>query len=169
MMANAYASAKPLTGRTVLATIIGFFVVVFTVNGVFLFLAVSTNTGIVAVEPYRKGLKYNERIAADERQLKLGWKSGISMDAGDGSLVAVLSDRDGNAVSGLVANAKISRAVTDREDVEAKLGETAPGRYEAKLLTMNSGSYIANLEVSDPNTADHVVVFRARRRLWLKP
>jgi nitrogen fixation protein FixH len=168
-MANAYAPAKPLTGRTVLVTIIGFFVVVFAVNGVFLFLALSTNTGIVAVEPYRKGLKYNERIAAEERQLKLGWKSEISIDASGGSLVAVISDRDGNGVSGLVANVKVGRAATDREDIGATLTETTPGRYEAKHLFHEPGGYIANLEVSDPNSADHGVVYRARRRLWLKP
>lgn len=168
-MANAYAPAKPLTGRMVLFAMLCFFGVIFAVNGVFLFLALSTNTGVVANEPYRKGLKYNERIAADERQLKLGWKSQISIDARDGSLVAVISDRDGNALSGLTTNAKVGRAATDREDIAATLTETAPGRYEAKHLLHEPGGYIANLEVSDPSTADQVVVYRARRRLWLKP
>lgn len=169
MTANAFAAAKPLTGRTVLATIIGFFVIVFAVNGVFVFLALSSNTGIVAVEPYRKGLKYNERIAAGERQLKLGWNSEISIAASDGSLVAIITDRDGNAVTGLIATAKVGRAVTDRQDIDATLTEKIPGRYEAKLPLREAGGYVANLEVSDPNTADQGVLYRARRRLWLKP
>jgi nitrogen fixation protein FixH len=168
-MANAYAPAKPLTGRTVLVAILSFFAVIFAVNSVFLFLALSSNTGVVANEPYRKGLKYNERIAADERQVTLGWTSEITLDVHDGKLVALLSDRSGKPISGLVATTKVGRAATDREDVEAKLSETAPGRYEAKLPIVSPGGYVANLEVSDPNTADQVVVYRARRRLWLKP
>jgi nitrogen fixation protein FixH len=168
-MANALELAKPLTGRTVLVAMLSFFAVIFAVNGVFLFLALSSNSGVVANEPYRKGLKYNERIAADERQVALGWTSEIALDAGNGRLVALLGDRDGKAISGLIATAIVGRAASDREDVAATLTETAPGRYETKIQIVNSGSYVANLEVSDPSTADHVVVYRARRRLWLKP
>ena len=162
-------SGKPLTGRTVLLAIVCFFAVVFAVNGVFLFLALSTNTGIVAIEPYRKGLKYNIRIAADERQVALGWNGAISISAGDRMLVAAISDRDGHAVYGLVATVKVGRAVTDREDVTLNLIETAPGRYEAKLPLHESGGFVANLEVSDPSGATQDIVYRARRRLWLKP
>jgi nitrogen fixation protein FixH len=162
-------SSRPLTGRAVLLAIVCFFATIFAVNGVFLFLALSTNTGIVAVEPYRKGLKYNERVAADERQAALGWNSNISINAGNGMLVAAISDRDGNAVNELVATAKFGRAVTDREDVTLSLIETAPGRYEAKLPLHESGGYIANLEVTVPSAAAQGVVYRARRRLWFKP
>jgi nitrogen fixation protein FixH len=169
MRANAYTPANPLTGRTVLVVIVCFFVVVFAVNGVFLFLALSTNTGVVAVEPYRKGLKYNDRVAAEQRQRDLGWTSDILIAADETTLVATIRDRDGNGVHGLTAAAKIGRAATDREDVEAKLIETTPGRYEAKLLLSGTGSYVANLEVMDPSTAAPAVAYRARRRIWLKP
>ena len=47
---------------------LGFFGVVFVVNGAMIYSAVSTHSGLVANEPYRKGLHYNERIDADERQ-----------------------------------------------------------------------------------------------------
>ena len=52
---------------------LAFFAAVFVVNGAMIYSAVSTYTGLVANEPYRKGLHYNERIAADERQARLGW------------------------------------------------------------------------------------------------
>jgi nitrogen fixation protein FixH len=168
-MANSVAATKPLTGRTVLLMIAGFFAVVFAVNVIFLSLALSTNTGGVANEPYRKGLKYNERIAADERQSALGWKCKMSIDARDGTLVTILSDRDGNALNGLIATVTVGRAASDRDDVLASLTETAPGRYEAKLPLHELGGYVANLEITDPNAATQNVVYRARRRLWLKP
>ena len=62
-----------LRGRHVLWAFLGFFATVFVVNGAMIYSAVSTHSGLVANEPYRKGLHYNERIAADERQARLGW------------------------------------------------------------------------------------------------
>ncbi len=59
--------------------LIAFFGVIFAVNGYFLYSALSTHTGVVAIEPYRKGLAYNERIAADERQKALGWQRQTSL------------------------------------------------------------------------------------------
>lgn len=168
-MATTFATAKPLTGRSVLIATLSFFAVILIANGIFLTLAISTNTGVVANEPYRKGLKYNERIDADQQQKSLEWTSDISIDENDRKLVALLSDREGKAVSGLSARAEVARAATNREDVETALNETAPGRYEAQLPIVNAGSFIVDLEISDPKIADHIVVYRARRRLWLKP
>ena len=168
-MANSLTTAGTLTGRTVLVAIFSFFAVVLVVNSVFLALAISTNSGVVANEPYRNGLKYNERIEADQQQKALEWTSDVTFADGDRRLVARLSDRDGKAISGLLAMAKVGRAATNREDVEAQLNETEPGRYEAKLPIISAGGYIVNLDISDPSTADHGVIYRARRRLWLKP
>jgi len=56
-----------LRGRHVLAGFLGFFAIVFVVNGAMMYAAVSTYSGLVANEPYRKGLHYNERLAAAER------------------------------------------------------------------------------------------------------
>ena len=44
-----------------------------------IYSALSTHTGLVANEPYRKGLHYNERIEADERQARLGWSDSIEI------------------------------------------------------------------------------------------
>ena len=59
--------ADNLNGRHVLIGLLLFFGTIFAVNGYFMFVALSTYTGVVADEPYRKGLAYNARIAADER------------------------------------------------------------------------------------------------------
>ena len=87
-MAHASNGERVITGRMVLFGLIAFFGVVFAVNGTMLALALKTNTGMVANEPYRKGLKYNERIAAEERQQALGWKSEITVDAKAKRIVA---------------------------------------------------------------------------------
>jgi nitrogen fixation protein FixH len=166
---DASTSMRPITGRMVLFTLIGFFAIVMAVNAVFVDLALSTNTGIVANEPYRKGLKYNERISADERQSELGWKSEVSINPGNKTLVAALSDRDGKALSGLKATAKVGRAATDREDMVANLTETEPGRYEVALPHLESGGYVANIDVFEQADGSQDPVYRVRRRLWLNP
>lgn len=168
-MRSAEAIPKPLTGKTVLFAFIAFFTAIFAVNGVFLSFALSTDTGIVAIEPYRKGLKYNERIAADEQQAELGWTSEISFDANMGKLVTVLKDRNGKPLTGLTATVLFGRATSNREDVTANLAEVGPGHYEAAIPVRELGGYVANVQVSDPGSAAGGVVYRARRRIWLKP
>lgn len=168
-MAHVSNGERVITGRMVLFGLIAFFGVVFAVNGTMLALALKTNTGMVANEPYRKGLKYNERIAAEERQQALGWKSEITVDAKAKRIVAVLTGPDGAPLTGLRANAKVGLAVTDREDSSATLSETAPGRYEAAVQIADAGNFIADLEVTDPYDSSQGVVYRARRRLWLAP
>jgi nitrogen fixation protein FixH len=168
-MSKAQAISRPLTGRTVLFAMITFFAVVLLVNGIFLGLALSTDTGIVANEPYRKGLKYNERIAADEHQVALGWTSDITFDANGGKLITILKDENGTALTGLSARVLVGRATTNREDAVANLTEVSAGRYEARLTLRERGGFIANLEVSQSSQPPGSVVYRARRRLWLKP
>ncbi len=80
---------RVLTGRHVALTFAGFFGVVFAVNIYFVTVALSTHTGVVANEPYRKGLKYNERIAASEQQESLGWKDETVLSPGRPSLIVI--------------------------------------------------------------------------------
>ena len=115
-----------LQGRHVLAIALTFFGVVFAVNGVFLFAALSTHTGVVANEPYRKGLAYNARIAAADRQDHLGWSDAVSMSA-DGTVSLALADKAGAAIEGLQVQATIGRPSTGRYDRTVALVEGPAG------------------------------------------
>lgn len=156
-----------INGRHVLILFLAFFGVVFTVNGVFLYKALSTHTGIVSNEPYRKGLKYNERIAADDVQTALGWTSTLSV-ARDGTVVLQLRDRAGAAVDGLAITGTIGRPSTSRHDHGLAFVRGADGLYRAQSPPLASGSWIVGVE------AHHIAqpaepVYRSRRRIWLKP
>ena len=97
-----------LQGRHVLVAIIAFFGTVFLVNGALIYEAVSTHTGLVANEPYRKGLAYNERIGADERQARLGWTETLQVGR-DSHVMLALAERDGRPVRGLKVEAVLGR------------------------------------------------------------
>ena len=63
---------RVITGRHVLIGLIVFFGVMLVANGIFLYTALTTYSGVVSNEPYRKCLNYNERILAEKHQQSLG-------------------------------------------------------------------------------------------------
>jgi nitrogen fixation protein FixH len=150
----------------VLGAFLVFFGTVFVVNGALIYEAVSTHTGLVANEPYRKGLAYNERISADERQARLGWTETLEVGR-DGHVTLALAKPDGRAVPGLKVEGVLGRPATNRYDIKLALVETAPGRYEAQTGTIAEGSWLIALEARAQAGAEPV--YRSRRRLWLKP
>jgi len=157
---------RGLQGRHVLIGVLAFFAIVFLANGAMMYEAISTHSGLVAREPYRKGLYYNERIAADERQARLGWKNVVELSR-DGRVVVALVDEEGRPVAGMKLAVLIGRPSTDRRDVRLTLSETEPGRYEGKTTPLDAGNWLFALEVRADARADQPL-YRARRRLWLK-
>jgi nitrogen fixation protein FixH len=140
--------------------------VVFAVNGYFLFAALSTHSGVIANEPYRKGLDYNARIAADERQAELGWRDSVSVTKG-GSVSVTMHDRAAEPLSGLVISGFIGRPSTVQHDHAFRLTEQERGRYAANVGALESGNWIIAIEVRASGD-DAEPAYRARRRLWLK-
>lgn len=170
-MSAATLNSKPtpgqLTGRHVLFAFLGFFGVIFAVNGYFLYSALSTYTGTVANEPYRKGLAYNARIAAGERQSELKWSDTIEIVA-DGTVSVTFTGPDNRLLDGLAVTGVLSRPSTSGFDHPLKFTEVEPGRYSAKAGKIDSGNWLATVEARMVAT-DADPTYRARRRLWLKP
>jgi nitrogen fixation protein FixH len=160
------AGTPGLRGHHVLAGFLAFFGVVLAVNGAMIYSAVSTHTGVVAIEPYRKGLHYNDRIAESERQDRLGWTLALDVRL-DGGVLLRLADDDGRPVRGLKISASLGRPSTNRHDVALTLVETEPGAYAAATPRLSAGSWLFAFEAMRSGSSDPV--FRARRRLWLKP
>ncbi len=156
-----------LKGRHVLMVFVGFFLVVFAVNGVFLYSAISTYTGIVSVEPYRKGLNYNERIAAEEAQKAQGWHEALEVTR-NGQVTLRLTNRLGAPVEGLLVAGTFGRPSTAQHDSKLALEETQPGVYTAQVAPPEAGAWIVTLEART-HAAPSEVAHQMRRRLWLKP
>lgn len=155
-----------LRGCHVAIVFFSFFAIIFMVNGAMVYSAITTHSGIVSNEPYRKGLRYNERIAEDERQSRLGWTDDVRI-APDGRISIALVAEQVRPVSGMKVEAQIGRPSTNRFDGRLALQETEPGRYEAQAGPLESGNWIVSIEV---RTGDNALepVYRMRRRLWLK-
>lgn len=158
-----------VTGKHVLVGMIAFFGIVIAVNIVMMRLALSTHSGIVAQDTYRKGIKYNDDIAASEKQAALGWRDEILLAPAGDKLSIDIRDKDGNPVHGLVIKATIGRPASEKDDLSLALAETAAGVYEAPVPPRAAGTYVASIEATDPSRAQDGVLYRAKERLWLKP
>jgi nitrogen fixation protein FixH len=169
-MKRAVLPAEPrrqgLQGRHVLALFLAFFGAVFLVNGAMIYSALSTHTGLVANEPYRKGLAYNERIAADERQSHLGWSEAVEL-ARDGAVTLAPRWPDGRPVSGFQVSGVLGRPATYRNDTPVAFAEAEPGRYVGRAVGVAEGSWLLSVEVRERGNDEPL--YRSRRRLWLEP
>jgi len=166
-MASTRASEKQLTGRHVLAMLVAFFGLVFAANAYMIRMALATHSGVVANEPYKVGLKYNDRLSLAEEQTKLGWQEEITLSSSGDALDVTMHDAGGGAVLGLTVTALLGRPATTAVDERLELRETTPGRYEAATSLKDPGSYIVTIEARNP--VDGAMSYRARKRLWLKP
>jgi nitrogen fixation protein FixH len=156
-----------LQGRHVAGIFFAFFATIFLMNGAMIYSAISTYSGIVSNEPYRKGLHYNDRINADERQARLGWTDTVAVSRG-GHVVVTLAGRDGQPIGGARVNAQLGRPTTNRHDLKLDLSESAVGRYEAQADALDEGNWTIAVEARTTDGGAEPV-YRARRRLWLKP
>jgi len=165
-MPSTASNERRLSGRHVLIAFVGFFGVIFAVNGYFLYSALATHTGVVSQEPYRKGLLYNDRIAADERQAELGWTHNLDA-ATDGRFTLSVTDKAGAPVAGLRIEATVGRPSTIEFDRQLTFRETIPGTYAASSDPLAAGTWVASIEAY--NVASANPTYRGRNRLWLKP
>jgi nitrogen fixation protein FixH len=155
-----------LKGHHVLLMLVAFFGVVFTVNGIFLASALRSYTGVVSSEPYVKGLKYNDRIKADERQQRLGWQDALMVEPA-GAVTVTFRDDGGRPVQGLKFRGSIGRPATSRLDRALAFTETEPGRYVASAGPLDDGTWLVALEAVSGDFGPDPV-YRLRRRVWLK-
>jgi len=134
-------------GRHVLLGLAAFFGVVFLVNGVFLYYALSTFGGGDTSDPYRKGLHYNDTIAEAAREAERGWDGRLTYYV-SGRLVLTLTDKHGQPVSGLHFTGVAGWAPTDREDRSTSFHEFGTGTYVAELK-LAPGQWVIQLQSNE--------------------
>ena len=78
----------------------GGFAIVFAVNALMIYLAVSTFTGVTVTHAYERGRGYEAVLAEAARQDALGWRATVTLEGGLLSVAA--TDRDGRALAGEV-------------------------------------------------------------------
>src|SRR3954465_6447191 len=106
-MSRSQASPGPLTGRTVLVMLIGFFGVGIGVNVVMMRLAIQTLPGTEVDSAYSASLAYENEIVAAHDQNARNWKVDAHVERGGqggATLQVVAHDSNGRPMSGLKFN-----------------------------------------------------------------
>jgi len=132
-------SSKELKGRHVLFWLLGFFGLMFAVNGIFLFHAITSFPGEDVKKSYLQGLSYNETLAKRAEQATLGWHMAMGVD-GD-RLVVQIIDQNGTPLSGRSVTAEVRRRATTGEDRKFNLIPRSSGTYEVNVSGLQMGQW----------------------------
>ncbi len=150
-----------ITGRKMLAAMIGFFGVIIAVNSVFLYFAIDSWPGLTTDRAYVEGLEYNRVLEAAAEQTSRGWTTDLRYDAEDSYLRVAFRGPQGGPLHGLEPLARVDRPLGDTEPVIARLHEVAPGRYEAALPVLVAGRWSVSVAVDER--------YRMVYELWVTP
>lgn len=122
---------RPLRGRHVLIGMIAFFAVIFAVNGIMVFIALDTFTGVHTDDAYRSGRDYNQVIDAARSQADRGWNVTMTHEVTEGTLqlAVTFQDKVERPIEGLTVTAELWRPTHDGHDRELKLAPIGAGRY----------------------------------------
>jgi nitrogen fixation protein FixH len=148
---------------------VGFFAVVLLVNGIMIFVAFDSWTGIGRenANSYQQGLSYNDRLAAVEAQEALGWQADLGFEEladGRGRLVLALADRRGNPLEGATVAATLARPTDAAGDFVVALGDVGIGRYGADIAFPARGQWDVRVLAEHPRG-----VYRLSGRVFLSP
>ena len=156
---------KELKGWHVLLWMLGFFGIVFAVNSVFLYQALTSFPGEDVKKSYVQGLNYNQTLEARAVQATLGWRAEIGLD-GD-TIILNLEDKRGDKLPGLAIIGELRRRTTQQADqiLTFKAGGIR-GDYLAATDGLAAGQWDVRINVLDLDTEQ--TLFSARKTLIVK-
>jgi len=165
-MANDGLRVTEITGRMVLIGLLGFFGVVFAVNGLLVHEALSTFGGLETENPYRAGQMFEREVARAERQDAQHWQVEAKVTRaadGNANLRIVARDAAGAALAGLDAAARFERPTDRRLDRAVAVSEDAPGQFRGRAA-IAAGQWDLVIELSRQGER----MFRSINRIVLR-
>tara|TARA_R110000787_G_scaffold47716_5_gene115520 strand:+ start:7968 stop:8489 length:522 start_codon:yes stop_codon:yes gene_type:complete len=136
-------ASKTLKGRHVLFWMLGFFGLMFVVNGIFLWAAITSFPGEDVKHSYLQGLQYNKTIETRSHQQTMNWAAEVGIiesDAGK-TLVARLFDGNGAPLPASSVNGELRRAATQDSDLVLEMIPVGAGEFQAELPALATGAW----------------------------
>lgn len=132
-------------------TFVAGFLLVVAVNGVLIWFAATSWTGLVTDRAYDRGLDYNRNLEAAAAMAALGWRAKlVAATRADGRHEFVLEARDGEGepLNGLFVEGKLERPVHEGADRELVFAPVGRGLYRAVLDALPPGQWHAHLRLT---------------------
>ncbi len=157
----------PLTGKHVLLIMVAFFATIIAVNGVFVYQALHTWTGLDRPNAYMEGLAYNKTLAMREAQRRLHWHAALTVDTEAGrtiTLTTLFRDRSDAPLNGLAVTALVRRPTQEGYDQTVSLAPAGDGLYRGSVRLPLPGQWQVRLTATSRNGA----TFFAERRIRIE-
>ncbi|MEQ3747329.1 MAG: FixH family protein [Henriciella sp.] len=164
MTSETETSQKRLTGWHVLFIMLGFFGVVFAVNGVFLYHAITSFPGEDVKKSYVQGLNYNQTLNARAAEAALGWKA--QMGVQDDALIVRLQDAKDMPLTGYTVIVEARRLTNDAEDHVLTLNAESEGTYSVATSELSEGQWRLKASVLNFNADE--TLFTAHKQVRIK-
>lgn len=135
-LSEKYNRSFRVTGRMVMLSVVGFFIIVIGVNVGMAFIAVETFSGLQTEKPYENGLAFNREIKKSQEQAALGWRVEELIIRGADNVVDMeiaVRDEQAQAVKGLMISAIMKSPADYRKDCRSELIDDAQGKYRAQF------------------------------------
>lgn len=137
-----------LKGWHVLLIMLGFFGVMFSVNGVFLFHAITSFPGEDVKKSYVQGLNYNDTLAQRAAQAERGWTAEAGWQGGQ--LIFRLKDDAGEPLSNMSVMGEVRRQATRAHDHTVLFSAVGGGEYTVSEAKLGAGLWVLRISVYDP-------------------
>lgn len=142
------------------------FLIVTAVNGILIFAAVNSFSGLETDNAYEKGIHYNQALAAAAVNAQTGWHAEPSVRIGtDGlrRLDIIITDRAGMPVAALVVEAFLVRPTNAGMDTAITLQDQGAGHYAANFKPTGLGNWELRLMARRGESA-----WQQTRRIFLQ-
>lgn len=163
MMIDPQPEENILKGWHVLLILLGFFGLMFTVNGIFLYHAITSFPGEDVKKSYVQGLNYNQTLQQRAQQADLGWTAEAGLE--NGQIIFRLHDETGAALPGHVVIGEARRLATMQQDHALVFRARANGDYFADAANLSPGQWEVRIRVFDRD--GDTVLFQATKMIAL--
>lgn len=141
-----------------------FFGVIFIMNGIMIYIANTSWTGLDTDNAYQKGLNYNKQLSQKEQQNASGWQAEITFKKTNnkqtGNLYVGISTAEGNPVENVSAIIKIQRPTNSEFDTEYAFETRSDGIFDWPISFPLEGQWDIKVEVMKEEQ-----IFKAEKRL----
>ncbi|MDE1148070.1 MAG: FixH family protein [Azospirillaceae bacterium] len=142
--------------------------VVIVVNGILIYEAVNSWTGLATAKPYERGIEYNKVLEAQAQQDALGWTFDADIEptaaTADGGVLTVrITDKDGQPLEGMSLDGRLVRPIDILPDVPLAFQDQGGGRYVAPVALPKHGQWELKMKAVKGTDWYHLT-----RRLFVK-
>ena len=123
------------------------FAIVFAVNGIMVWLAVGSFSGLYTPQPRERSLHYNEVIAQQANRDSLGWRIEPSWQPQENRLEIAVVDASGQPLTGARLQAELIRPAERRAPITVDMTAIDSGRYAATVALPARGNWDLDLVV----------------------